>query len=193
MNLKNSNLRKIYAVIMSLCLAAAFTACKNSKEEHSDVNSSEISVSDSSENNNSQKDIVFSESANEKTVETESDCSISENQSETQTKTQTEKNNSEKEVLQSETSAPDFSASDNSAPYISEPDTANLNASDSKKSEDKMDYSAYISMTSDDQYSFYKSFETPESFLEWYNAAKDEYEKTHPQKVLNPGDVIDCE
>lgn len=46
-------------------------------------------------------------------------------------------------------------------------------------------------MSAEEQYAYYKSFDDPEEFYNWYNAAKEAYEKSHPAVVINPGDVID--
>lgn len=54
-----------------------------------------------------------------------------------------------------------------------------------------LDYAAYVEMSAEEQYAYYKTFGDPEAFLNWYNAAKDQYEKEHPVEVINPGDVID--
>lgn len=38
-----------------------------------------------------------------------------------------------------------------------------------------MTYEKYNAMTGEQQYEFYQSFDTPEDFFAWYNAAKAEY------------------
>ena len=54
-----------------------------------------------------------------------------------------------------------------------------------------MSYAAYCAMSAEEQYAFMQSFESPEAFLNWYNAAKAAYDASNPVHVLQPGDVID--
>ena len=53
------------------------------------------------------------------------------------------------------------------------------------------DYEKYCAMSADEQYAYYKTFDSPESFLKWYNSVRDAYEKEHPATVLEPGEAID--
>lgn len=51
-----------------------------------------------------------------------------------------------------------------------------------------LSYEEYMAMSADEQYEYYMSFETPEAFFEWYNAAKAEYDaKADETKVEYDG------
>ena len=53
------------------------------------------------------------------------------------------------------------------------------------------EYIKYCSLSEDEQYDFYKSFNSSDDFFSWYNKAKKEYDKLNPITVINPGDAID--
>lgn len=53
------------------------------------------------------------------------------------------------------------------------------------------EYERYMAMSGDEQYEFFQSFESPEAFMNWLNAAQAEYEELHPTKELDG--VIDLE
>lgn len=72
-----------------------------------------------------------------------------------------------------------------------DPGKTNIDPSREIKKGKSLDYATYVSMSAEDQYEFYKTFKSSDDFLDWYNNAKQEYDKNHKSETINPGDVID--
>ena len=47
------------------------------------------------------------------------------------------------------------------------------------------DYERYMDMSGEEQKVFFDSFEDKQDFFNWFNAAKDEYEKAHPPVIID--------
>ncbi|MBE7056437.1 MAG: hypothetical protein E7388_03220 [Ruminococcaceae bacterium] len=56
----------------------------------------------------------------------------------------------------------------------------------------KLDYATYKAMKPSEQQAYMESFNDMDAFFEWYNAAKDKYEKENPSIEVDGG-VIDLE
>lgn len=54
-----------------------------------------------------------------------------------------------------------------------------------------LDYETFQAMSGAEQRAYQESFEDLDAFFEWYNAAKETYEKENPSIEIGAGDVID--
>ena len=54
-----------------------------------------------------------------------------------------------------------------------------------------MDFATFQAMTGAEQRAFQESFEDLDAFFEWYNAAKEAYEKENPSIEIGPGGSVD--
>ena len=54
-------------------------------------------------------------------------------------------------------------------------------------------YESYNAMSAEDQQAFYLSFADPQDFFNWYNKAKEEYDKSNDNIIVGEDGVIDLE
>lgn len=54
-----------------------------------------------------------------------------------------------------------------------------------------LSYEEYSALSAEEQHKYYDSFDSADDFFEWYNAAREEYEKAHPAIEVSNGDIID--
>lgn len=52
-------------------------------------------------------------------------------------------------------------------------------------------FERFMAMSQEEQASFYLSFENPEDFYKWYDAAEKEYKALHPTIIIGEGEIID--
>ena len=76
-------------------------------------------------------------------------------------------------------------------PVSTDPSSTEPSGAPTQDDPSPMSYAAYSAMSAEEQYAFMLSFENPEAFLNWFNAAKAAYDASNPVHVLQPGDVID--
>ena len=53
----------------------------------------------------------------------------------------------------------------------------------------EMTYEKYNAMSGDEQLAFFETFDSVEAFIDWYNAAKEKYEKEHPYIEIDGGEI----
>ena len=72
-----------------------------------------------------------------------------------------------------------------------EPDTPSKPADPVKPGE--MDYETFQNLKPADQQAYMESFNDIEAFFDWYNAAKEAYDKAHPSIEVGGNGTIDME
>lgn len=82
--------------------------------------------------------------------------------------------------------------SDSSGEVTTQPSTGEVTTQPSSGENSTMDYKTFQAMTGAEQRAFQDTFESLDAFFEWYNAAKETYEKENPPIDVGDG-VIDME
>lgn len=72
------------------------------------------------------------------------------------------------------------------APPENPAESDNVNSSDDFKD---CTYEEYQNMSASAQQEFFAKFGSYEAFFEWYNQAKDEYEREHPDNIIDGGEL----
>ena len=72
-----------------------------------------------------------------------------------------------------------------------QPSTQATQPSSAPKDPEKMDYQTFQSLTGAEQRAFQESFESLDAFFEWYNAAKEAYDKENPSIEIGDSGVVD--
>ncbi len=192
MKAEKTTLNRILVIIMVLCLTLCFSACNNDKEAAQTApQNHKNTTADAADKNTDikNKDAKEDTPANDTKQQGKQDSSVAESDN-SKNSVETIAKDEKKELEQSSKPATVSPTVDESKQDKPEQDVPRQDNPSSEKAEKQMDYATYAGMSADDQYAFYKTFEDPEEFFSWYNAAKDEYEETHPAKVINSGDVI---
>ena len=57
--------------------------------------------------------------------------------------------------------------------------------------EKPLTYEEYNALSGEEQEAYFNTFPSIEAFFEWYNLAKDQYEKDHPAIEIDPDSTID--
>lgn len=68
-------------------------------------------------------------------------------------------------------------------------ETPEVSEEPSVSDKEKTEYENYMEMSGEEQQKFFESYENPEDFFEWYNAAKAEYDKQNQAVVVEGGSI----
>ena len=68
-------------------------------------------------------------------------------------------------------------------------ETPEVSEKPSVSDKEKTEYEKYMEMSGEEQQKVFESYENPEDFFEWYNAAKAEYDKQNQAVVVEGGSI----
>ena len=167
--MKKNKLLKIFFYLMIIfVLSLSLTSCKKNKNKDEDLVDNKTPKLVEIENGSGVEEIDFNELEDDKEVVNDKPTVVVKPQVVTKPKDNNNNNNNNKPSGEQKEEEPK-----EELPSLAK------------------QYEDYCNLTSDEQFAIFESYESTEAFLNWYNKAKEEYDKLQPVVSIEPGMAID--